>query len=92
MNRVIGGEFEISLQNISKKYSTLPKYFEHGYFYSSGRAALYHILSLVKKIGKKNILLPEYLCESVVEAVKLASVSFKFYKISEDYLDKYRFI
>lgn len=84
MNQVIGGEFEIDIKNDFNSYSKLPREFSQGQFYSSGRAALYHILNFSKQLGKDKILLPEYLCESIVEIAKLTSIPFEFYKVTQD--------
>lgn len=84
MNQIIGGEFEIAFKNDFSSCSKLPQEFSQGQFYSSGRAALYHILNLAKQLGKDKILLPDYLCESIVEIVKLASIPFEFYKVNPD--------
>ena len=81
---VIGGEFEINPRDFIKSGSTQSFEFNKGYFYSSGRAALYHILSLSIQQGKEKILLPDYLCESIVEIVKMVKIPFFFYTINED--------
>lgn len=84
MNQVIGGEFEIACKIDFSSCSKLPQEFSKGQFYSSGRAALYHILNFSKQLGKDKILLPDYLCESIVEIAKLASIPFEFYKVNKD--------
>ena len=81
---VIGGEFEINKRDFIKTGSTQSLKFNEGYFYSSGRAALYHILLLMIKNGKEKILLPNYLCESIVEIVKILKIPFNFYTINQD--------
>jgi hypothetical protein len=81
---IIGGEFEIGARDFIKSGSTQSLEFNKGYFYSSGRAALYHILSLSIQKGKEKILLPDYLCESIVEIVKISKIPFYFYTINED--------
>jgi dTDP-4-amino-4,6-dideoxygalactose transaminase len=81
---IIGGEFEIRTKDFIKYGSTQPFEFNKGYFYSSGRAALHHILSLLIQKEKKKILLPDYLCESIVEVVKISKIPFYFYSINED--------
>ena len=81
---LIGGEFEIGILPDYNSCVNLPHELSKGHYYSSGRAALFHILNFSKKSGKYKILLPDYLCESIVEIVKFASVSFDFYKINQD--------
>jgi hypothetical protein len=84
MNKVIGGEFEIGYRFIRKINKEVPKEFAQGYFYSSGRAAIFHILNFLIGKGKQQILLPDYLCGSIVDAVKLTSLPFEFYSINSD--------
>ena len=84
MNSIVGGEFEIDIKIIRNSSPKLPKKLNHGHFYSSGRAALFHILNFSSQSGKNKILLPDYLCESIIEVVKLASVQYKFYTINQD--------
>lgn len=77
----IGGEFEInpSLFQYERKFR------ENGVFYSSGRAALYHILhSLQTGSQKRVIFLPDYLCESIIEIVQRVNWKIYYYPISKD--------
>ena len=80
---MIGGEFPIAVTDIlnaSVKYSEIPGV----YTYSSGRAALYQILKFLKKEkGVNNILLPDYLCSSVLVPVKVLGLDYTFYPIDE---------
>jgi len=79
--RVIGGEFDI---DISKLANNKPL-FDNGVMYSSGRAALYNILKHIEERSSiKTILLPDYLCESVLDAVKKFSFKIIFYKITSN--------
>lgn len=81
IKKVIGGEFDIDIQQTLHNSNT----FTEGYLYSSGRAALYNILLHVKSNEQyTHILLPDYLCSSVLEAVEKSGLSTIFYKISED--------
>ncbi len=84
MNNVIGGEFEIDHRFTRGIKKDLPAAFNKGYFYSSGRAAIFHILNFSVSTGKQKILLPDYLCDSIVDAVKLTSIPFEFYSINSD--------
>lgn len=79
---IIGGEFDVDLQNL--------QYQQRGYVnldgiyrYSTGRSALYYILLNIK--NKKNIskiLLPDYLCSSVVIAAEKAEFKVVFYPLN----------
>lgn len=80
---MIGGEFPIAVTDILNadvKHSKTPDV----YTYSSGRAAMYQILKyLQKEKGTTRILLPDYLCSSVLVPVKALQLEFVFYPIDE---------
>ena len=80
---MIGGEFPLAVTdvlNASIKHSEAPDV----YTYSSGRAALYQILRFLKQEkGVNHILLPDYLCSSVLVPVKSLGLDFTFYPIDE---------
>jgi hypothetical protein len=84
MSKVIGGEFEIDYKFSRKINKEVPGELEGGYLYSSGRAAILHIINFSVGLGTKKILLPDYLCDSIVDAVKLTSLPFEFYTINSD--------
>lgn len=73
---MIGGEFEIDL---SRKGTFFEQ--QDTYYYASGRAALYQILHSLKV---KRVWLPDYLCISVVEAVKKAGAQPVFYELDDN--------
>lgn len=80
---MIGGEFPIAVTDILNadvRHSKTPDV----YTYSSGRAALYQILKyLQKEKGTTRILLPDYLCSSVLVPVKALQFEYVFYPIDE---------
>lgn len=80
---MIGGEFPIAVTDVlitSIKHSDVPDV----YTYSSGRAALYQILKFLKQEkGVNHILLPDYLCSSVLVPVKALGLDYTFYPIDE---------
>ena len=82
-SEIIGGEFDVDLQSL--KYSHSENVCLDGlYKYSSGRSALYHILLDVKKRNNiSKILLPDYLCSSVVIAAEKADVEVVFYPLND---------
>lgn len=82
-SEIIGGEFDVDLQSL--KYSHSGNVCLDGlYKYSSGRSALYYILLDVKKINNiSKILLPDYLCSSVVIAAEKADVLVVFYPLND---------
>lgn len=81
MQKTIGGEFEInSLQ--SGSYAARNRSYQ---YYSSGRAALYAIIRyLIKSKTINRILLPDYLCSSIVDTVIKSGVKYTFYAIRTD--------
>jgi hypothetical protein len=80
MQRVIGGEFDI---DISRMASAME--FAGGTLYSSGRAALFNILKHIDAKGTQSvIMLPDYLCESVLDAVNKFKFRTVFYALNAD--------
>lgn len=78
---MIGGEFPIAVTDILN--ASIQHLEAHDvYSYSSGRAALYQILKFLKnEKGVNQILLPDYLCSSVLVPVKALGLDFTFYPI-----------
>ena len=80
-NKVIGGEFEIEVQQSYQMRNALP---EDVVTYSSGRSALYNILAYLKeKCGIKSVLFPDYLCESVYQMAEKNDMGVEFYALDE---------
>lgn len=82
-SKIIGGEFDVDLQSL--KYSHSGNVSLDGlYKYSTGRSALYYILQDVKtRYNVSKILLPDYLCSSVVIAAEKAGVKVIFYPLND---------
>lgn len=81
MQKVIGGEFDLDITNMGQLLSS-----KNTSLFSSGRAALYHILNNASKSNQySTLLLPDYLCESVLESAQKTNLSIDFYKINEDF-------
>ena len=80
---MIGGEYPIAVTdvlNAEGRHSVSPDV----YTYSSGRAVLYQILNYLKQDrGIMRVLLPDYLCSSVLVPVKALGLEFAFYQIDE---------
>lgn len=78
-SRVIGGEYELtSIPEVELG--------EHEYYkYSSGRAALYQILMSIKLTTFK-VWLPDWLCESMIDAVIKTGLNYGFYSLGKNLL------
>ena len=80
---MIGGEFEIRWSDLyaqSKRW-TLG---QDEYAYASGRAALFQILRYChQSLRTCTILLPEYVCDSVVDAARQSALEVKTYPITD---------
>lgn len=80
MGKVIGGEFSILEKTLNKKNQDKKSDFP----FSSGRCALFAILNdLGYVIGKRGVLLPNYLCESITNTIRDAGWTYSFYNINE---------
>lgn len=78
MSKVMGGEYAISANALDNMQPVLGKTIS----YSSGRCALYTILkSCERNCLSREILLPDYLCDSVTRAVIDAGWRYSFYHI-----------
>lgn len=76
-SRVIGGEYELS--SVPEKGMPTEKYYK----YASGRAALYQILMSIKLTTFK-VWLPDWLCESMIDAVRKTGIAYSFYRLGND--------
>ena len=80
---MIGGEFQIAVTDIlnaENRHLESPDV----YAYSSGRAALYQILKYLKQEkGVTSVLLPDYLCSSILVPVQKLELDYFFYPIDE---------
>lgn len=76
-SRVIGGEYELT--SIPDKATQVREY----HMYSSGRAALYQILMSIKLTTFK-VWLPDWLCESMIDAVRKTGIDYGFYCLGND--------
>ena len=80
-NKVIGGEFEIDVQQHYQMRNAVP---DGVVTYSSGRSALYNILAYLKEhCDIKRVLFPDYLCESVYQMAERNQMEVEFYALDE---------
>ncbi len=86
---MIGGEFPISLQTVMEANESMIR---RGnitedsscFYYSSGRSALYYILDyLHNNSNVTKILLPNYICDSVLVPIEKNGLSYSFYPLDE---------
>lgn len=81
LGRSIGGEFELD-PALLKTSNYRP---EAGRYFSSGRAALHAILKRLKKTHPELlVLIPNYLCRSIVQTLDDLKLPFAFYQLSKD--------
>jgi len=85
----IGGEFEI----VPALLKNNNKFFKNSFF-SSGRGAFAAILKFIRQnYGINKILLPDYLCSSIIRTVEVLNFKFDFYRINKELLlDKNSFL
>lgn len=82
--KIVGGELELNLNLLKKQIFN--KIRDFGIFSSSGRSALYLILQYLKSYRINKILLPEYLCSSIVSTVSAAGFEYDFYQLNDHLL------
>lgn len=85
---MIGGEFSISpltiLETKESNNSNKKRIEDNCYYYSSGRGALFQILKYLKNhFDIKEILLPNYLCNTVLVPITKIGLSYSFYPLDE---------
>lgn len=80
---VIGGEFDIDDSCWGNKSNPSFLQVKPHYTYSSGRAALYHILKSCQSVFSADIVyLPDYLCSTIIDSVEQAGIAYDFYSIN----------
>lgn len=85
-SRVIGGEFELCSIPEGRFHQRIHNN------YACGRAALYKILQSINPAPVK-VWLPDWLCESMIDAARKAGVNYDFYRLGPDYrLDVQQFL
>jgi hypothetical protein len=83
LKRAIGGEFELNdLQKVINSFDLTQNI--SGSWTVSGRAALYALLKPLKQQGLSKILLPAYLCESILQPVKECGLAYEYYPVDEN--------
>ena len=80
----LGSEYSLNMSDLTLKEDNLLQYLQNYqclFFFDSGRSAVRQALSLIDKDCP--VLLPEYICESVIRCFPRENIS--FYRISEDF-------
>ena len=86
-DKIIGGEFEI---NIQQQYLNRKEMVKGAVTFSSGRSALYNILAFVKaQKGIQTVLFPDYLCDSVYQMAQKNQMEVEFYELDEQLNPKF---
>ena len=83
-NQPIGGDIELDIESLFQKKADFNFDFSCDYkLFNSGRSAL---LWLIKSVnGEFKILLPTYLCESVLQPFIQENIDYDFYSINSDF-------
>lgn len=89
-NKIIGGEFALShdLIMLSGYNNEAEEKKKNGVFFSSGRCALYSIFKDIEHSDgthSREILIPDYLCESIIKTIIDAEWNYAFYHIGNDF-------
>lgn len=80
---MIGGEFPIAVTDVLNARAVI-RQDEECYSYASGRAALYQILKFLKEQKQiMHVLLPDYLCSTIMVPVNLLGLSYTFFPLNE---------
>ena len=80
---MIGGEFPIAIIDLLKAPSG-SRVNDGTYHYASGRAALYQILKYLKEEkGITSILLPDYLCDTILVPIRKLAIEYTFFPLNE---------
>lgn len=82
VDTIIGGEFECirtKVRPVSNNSVFTP------FTFSSGRTALYNIVTYcIEKLQCNKVILPDYLCDSIIETVEATGIAFDFYHILDN--------
>jgi len=87
MNKFLGGEIEILLEDLYKNSSNIPSIslpMPYTYWLDTGRSALYIALEdILKKGGMRKAWLPAYCCESILSPFKAHNFEINFYSVGQ---------
>ncbi len=85
MNTIIGGEFECCSTKEQYSHCIFEKI--EPYTFSSGRVALYNIVMYcMKNLQCDKVILPDYLCDSIIYAIQYADLEIDFYHVTAQLL------
>lgn len=85
-SKIIGGEFAIT-HDMTQINNNVLQEDENKFYFSSGRCALYSILKDIECAFDKSgeVLLPDYLCDSITNTVVDANWNYSFYHVRNDF-------
>lgn len=76
-----GGDFEFDKKLISNKENQFCSRFDNLLYFDTGRSALLNILN---NIQCKKALLPNYICQSIIDVFKIMNIEIVFYNVKND--------
>lgn len=83
--KVIGGNFWLPVGELNNTNISLHDYLKslgNFYYHATGRDSIYLVF---RKLKNKKILLPDYICESIIQPLKKLKISYDFYHINENF-------
>lgn len=92
-SKIIGGEFAIAPDVLAGALNVVGSYNteiikdsdnDNVFYFSSGRAALYAVLSSEQKDSPLHISVPDYLCSSVIDTITDLGSNYSFYHIEDN--------
>lgn len=90
MTKAVGGEFYFNEEDQNHDYGTLDTFLHrknafkyHGYFLGGSYAIKWILRDLKKRKKGFTLLLPSYLCQSIITAVQSEKVDFSFYEVDQ---------
>jgi hypothetical protein len=86
INRAIGGELEAEFTpKIKIEFPTIEKLFQEGLWFTSARGGLIAILNWLKEKNIiKSVLVPDYLCGSLILALEFTKLPYSLYPLDKD--------
>lgn len=91
LTKAVGGEFYFNLSDVRKNYGSLERfingqtsYKNYGFFAGGSYAIKWILRDLKTRLKTATLLLPSYLCQSIITAVESEGVNFEFYSVDKE--------